>query len=515
MPPPTTARRPRTSASVLPAPAPVPASGGSEILPHDRLQWVEAWGMADRVMGYVHRPSTVEGIRRVFEIARRTRKTIALRGAGRSYGDAALEAEQIILDLTRFNRILDWNPDTGIIRVESGATIQQIWEYAIEDGWWPAVVPGTMYPTVGGAAGMNIHGKNNFRVGTFGDNIIEFAILLPTGEVRRCSRERNADLFHAAIGGFGMLGVFLDITLKMKRIHSGVLDVRSLCVPNLREMTRQLEREESRWDYMVGWVDCFPTGRDLGRGILHYARQLKPGEDPAPANSLRMENQALPENLFGVIPKSIMWRFTKPLVNRWGMWAVNTAKYHLTRLGVAEKPQFYQSHAAFQFLLDYIPNWKFSYLPGGLIQYQSFLPKDAAAEVFERQIRLMHRRGIVSYLGVFKRHRPDPFLMTHGLDGFSLALDFPVTASNRSALWRMADEFNRMTIEAGGRLYFAKDSTMKPGTVFRYMPPASVAKFLALKAECDPEGILSTALWRRVFGSTHAAQALVRERAAM
>src|SRR5205807_1127097 len=153
---------------------------------------------------YVFRPSTEAGIREVFNLARCRGLKVGLRGAGRSYGDASLSAEHICLDLTRMNRILDWNPETGIIQVEPGVTIRQLWQYVIEDGWWPYVVPGTMFPTIGGCAAMNIHGKNNWRVGPIGDHILEFEIMLPTGEVRHCSREENPELFHAAIGGFGM-----------------------------------------------------------------------------------------------------------------------------------------------------------------------------------------------------------------------------------------------------------------------------------------------------------------------
>jgi len=56
-------------------------------------------------------------------------------------------------------RILDWTPDTGRITVEPGVTIRQLWQYAIGDGWWPPVVSGTMFVSLGGAAGMNIHGQ--------------------------------------------------------------------------------------------------------------------------------------------------------------------------------------------------------------------------------------------------------------------------------------------------------------------------------------------------------------------
>src|SRR5258708_23391938 len=111
-------------------------------------------------------------------------------------------------------RILEWNPATGIIKMEPGVTLRQLWQYTIGDGWWPPVVSGTMFVTMGGAAAMNFHGKNNFKTGPIGDHIIEFDLLLPTGEVLTCSRHVNRDIFFAAISGFGMLGCFTRICLQ-------------------------------------------------------------------------------------------------------------------------------------------------------------------------------------------------------------------------------------------------------------------------------------------------------------
>jgi decaprenylphospho-beta-D-ribofuranose 2-oxidase len=381
--------------------------------------------------------------------------------------------------------------------VEPGVTIRQLWQYTIEDGWWPYVVPGTMYPTIGGTAAMNIHGKNNFAVGPIGDHILAFELLQPTGEIKRCTRTENAELFHAAIGGFGMLGCFTSLTLELKKVSSGNLRVEPISTRNLDEIFRVFEERREQADYLVGWIDCFSRGEALGRGLIHQANYLASDEDPAPAQSLRVEKQELPDTILGLFPKSITWRFMKPLVNNFWMRLVNAAKYHSGRLASGQR--HLESHAGFAFLLDYVPNWKWAYRPGGLIQYQSFVPAEKALEVFRAQIELQQKRGIVAYLGVFKRHRPDPFLMTHAVDGYSLALDFKVTARNRRQLWDLAADMDSLVTAAGGRFYFAKDSTLSHASLAGYLEEERVQKFLALKQQCDPEGILETDLYRRIF----------------
>lgn len=469
-----------------------------KVLPNDCLESVEAWGMADSSMSYVFRPTTVKQIGDVFDLARRTGRTIGPKGGGRCYGDAFQNAEGITLDLGRMNRILSWDPENGIVETEPGVRLADLWRYIIGDGWWPTVVSGTMFTTIGGCLGMNIHGKNAYEVGPFGNCVEEFDLLTPDGTSRTVTRENDPVLFHGAISGFGQLGVMTRIKLRTKKIYSGLMKIEAKRTRDFDEMIDAFEERADTQDYMVGWVDCFPMGKNLGRGEMHFATHFEPGEDPAPAQTLRVDAQELPDTFFGILPKSIMHLGMKPILNDFGMRALNFAKYLAQLRPGAAKP-YTQSHAEFAFLLDYIPNWKQAYAPGGLIQYQSFVPKRHAAKVFAEQIRLSARRGIYPYLGVTKKHITDDFLISHGVDGYSLALDYPVTAANHDRLWKLCYEMDEVVLAAGGRFYFAKDSTMRPGTAQRYLPKENLEKFFALKNQCDPTGMLSSNLYRRLF----------------
>lgn len=469
-------------------------------MPMEHLERVDAWGMNTSVLSYVYRPTTVEGIREIYALARKHGKTIGMRGGGRSYGDASLAAENISLDLSRMNRVLEWNPKTGVIAIEPGVTLRQLWQYCVGDGWWPPVVSGTMFVTMGGAAAMNYHGKNNFKMGPIGEHILEFDLLTPKGDLITCSRAQRPDLFHAAIGGFGMLGTFTRLVIQMHHVESGLVSVYAFSTQNFAEIVREFETRRHEADYLVGWIDCFATGKALGRGQVHEAHYLRHGEDCNPAQTLRVENQELPDTLFGLIPKSIMWRLMKPIANPLGMRLLNTAKFFASNT-IGNNKWVRQSHAGFAFLLDYVPNWKWSYKPGGLIQYQSFVPAETAEACFSAQIELCQKEGLIPWLGVFKRHRKDAFLMTHSVDGYSLALDFPVTAKNRARLWALTAKLNQIVLQAGGRFYFAKDSTLDANSAETYLGAEALQEFARLKQECDPENRLQTDLSKRLFGN--------------
>src|SRR5690606_17904133 len=201
--------------------------------------------------------------------------------------------------------------------------------------------------------------------------------------------------------------------------------------------------------------------------------------------------------LSGVVPKGWIWP---------GMWCafhfgavplVNRLKYRAGyREGLASP--YPQSHGAFHFLLDYVPRWHWMARPGGLIQFQPFVPAHAAARVLRRIVELAQAAGIVPYLGVLKRHRPDPFLMTHAVDGFSMAMDFgvPTGAAARRRMWELTWRMAVVVLDAGGRFYYAKDATLLASSFERSHGDAAERRFLELKERVDPDGVLQTELSR-------------------
>jgi len=450
---------------------------------------LENFGHSLSAPSYRFQPKTSDEIYEAFQLAKKTGLTVTLRGAGRSYNDAAMNGGGIVLDLTGMNQILEWDSGSGVVRCEAGVTLEQLWKKVLPAGWWPPVVSGTMHTTLGGCLGANIHGKNNFRLGTIGEHVTEFTAILPTGAEITCSPKKNADLFYSMISGLGMLGVITTVTLQMKKIDSGLIEVHAWPTRTLEEQLTSLEGGAPDHDYIVGWLDTVT----IGHGQIHAANYVHDDPDPA---KLQVSYQSLPGRLFGVMPKGLLHYFMTPFFNNPGAWLINTGKY----LASLRRHTFRQSHAAFHFLLDYIPKWELSYGRNGLIQYQSFLPRETALRTWTEMLATAKQRGLPSYLGVSKRHRPDDFLLSHALDGFSLALDFKVTDRNRAPLSELLQEFDRMVLEAGGRFYFAKNSETSAETTRVFLGDEAVEKFKKLKKRTDPNGLLESDLYRRIFG---------------
>ncbi|CAN5498602.1 FAD-binding oxidoreductase [soil metagenome] len=466
------------------------------LIPPDRMARLQGYGRRTHADGYLYRPTNLEEIREIFVLARESGHQVVLRGAGRSYGDANIAAETIVLDITRMRRILSWNPETGVIDCEGGVTIEQLWRTTIEDSYWPPVVSGTMYPTLAGALAMNIHGKNNFCAGTLGEHVLEIDVLYPTGKLETLTREQ--DRFYDITSSAGSLGVITRVKLKTKRIESGDVKLLSLACKGWEDQFRILQQYEDQADYMVSWVDCFARGKGQGRGQIHIA--WYPHELESSAAGLRPEAQDLPDTIMGFWPKSTVWRVLKLFNNRFGMNFVNSAR-HNAASALANGKMHWQSLVGFSFLLDYVPNWRNAYLPGGFIQYQSFVPREKAHEVFAAQLSLQQKAGLVSFLGVLKRHRADnrPFLFSHAVDGYSLALDFKVTTRNWAKLQSLCHDMNEVVVAAGGRFYFAKDSTLRPKDIQASLGTETLDRFRQLKQELDPANLLTSGLAQRLL----------------
>ena len=443
----------------------------------------------------VAQPDCTAEIHELFRLVRGRGQTVSVRGAGRSYSEAALNTGGVVMETSRLVRITEWDSGTGIATVQPGVTLRDLWRKVLPDGWWPPVVSGTMHTTVGGCLAANIHGKNNFRLGTFGEHVVRFTAALPDGREISCSPEQNSDFFYAMIGSFGLLGVFTSVTLRLKRVASGLIDVCSFPVANLSEQLQALEEGARQHDYAVGWLDATVGGTSMGRGQVHVGSHLADGDDPDPVSGMTLEEQLLPNKILGVLPRRMVPHLMKPLIFNQGMRLLNSAKYYA---GFRDK-RYRQSHAAFHFLLDYVPDWEKSYGRGGLVQYQSFIPRETALGAFADMLAIGQRMRLPSYLAVVKRHRPDPFLVSYGVDGFSLALDFKITDKNRLRLGAMFREFDKVVLSAKGRFYLAKNVDTPRDVVSQSTDPSKVEVLKSMRVDADPECLLQSDLARRAF----------------
>ncbi|MBC6976173.1 FAD-binding oxidoreductase [Bacillus sp. Xin] len=139
---------------------------------------------------------------------------ISIAGMQHSQGGQTYYPNGTVLNMKGYNKILDFDPEKKRIRVQSGMTWDDIQKKVNSYGLAVQVMQSQNIFTVGGSLSVNVHGRD-IRHEALIDTVESFRLLTADGTVKNVSREENADLFPYVIGGYGLFGVILDVTLKL------------------------------------------------------------------------------------------------------------------------------------------------------------------------------------------------------------------------------------------------------------------------------------------------------------
>lgn len=408
--------------------------------------------------------------------------TCIARGQGRSYGDAALNAHGTVVLTERVGRLLELDTETGILRAEAGATLDHVLQAVVPHGWFPPVVPGTRFVSLGGCVAADVHGKNQHRAGSFGHHVLSLQLILANGSRVRCSRDDNPELFTATIGGMGLTGIIGEIRLQLTRIETASLQVQYRRTTDLQHTLALFEDPDWDDDHTVAWIDCLTGGAQMGRGVVSRAHHATAAELADADEPLRLHARA-PRNVPFDLPGWVLNRHSLGLYNR---------LYYRRHAGLeSARSEHCLQHF---FPLDGIGQWNRLYGRRGFVQYQCLLPSESAPTGLPALLQELKHHGIPVFLAVLKRFTGDGAgLLSFPTPGYTLALDMPVGAPD---LFDALARLDRQVIEQGGRVYLAKDARLD-AAAFRAMYPR-YEEWLQIKREVDPDNRIQSSLSRRL-----------------
>lgn len=406
--------------------------------------------------------------------------TIA-RGLGRSYGDAAINAGGQVLGLTKLDRYLAFDPETGTLVCEAGVSLGRIIQDFAPRGWFPMITPGTKYVTVGGCIANDVHGKAHHAQGCFSTSVDAITVLLASGDVVRASRSENSDLFWATFGGMGLLGVVLTATLRLRPIETTYFRQKAIRAGNLVEMLSVLDAEGQAEPYSVASLDVIARGEHLGRGILTVGDHARRDELPA---SLSGD----PLRVSGPPKLSLPFELPELTLNPLSIRIVNAAIAQMMK----SAPR-YSHYDKFFYPLDLAHHWNRAYGKRGFTQYQFVIPLEDGLARLRPIMDAILSSGQLPFLNVLKRMGAEgEGLLSFPREGYTFAIDFPV----RDGTVQLCRRLDAMVLEAGGRIYLGKDSYVEPAT-FRAMYPR-FERWLEIKRRYDPQSVFTSDLARRV-----------------
>jgi decaprenylphospho-beta-D-ribofuranose 2-oxidase len=404
----------------------------------------------------------------VRELCEMTRSgSFIARGNGACYGDASLNA-QTILSTLKFDNILQFDEQKGIITCQTGITFDTLLNFLIPKGWFLPVTPGTKYITLGGAVASDIHGKNHHVDGSFGNHILNMELLLASGEVVSCNKENNPDLFMATCGGMGLTGVVLVVTFRLKKIETAYINQVSIKARNLDEIFDLFEKYKDT-TYSVAWIDCLQGGSSLGRSLLMVGEHAK----RADTNVTELLRYIGSEQKL-----SVPITFPNFVLNKYSIKLFNFFFYYKQFKKIQKSIVTFDK---FFYPLDFIKKWNRMYGNRGFVQYQFVLPLENSRVGLHKILEEINQQGMGSFLAVLKLFGESEGLMSFPMKGYTLALDFPI----RDGLFDFLDKLDKIVLQQGGRIYLTKDARMKKEMFWQTYP--NVEKFKNILKKYNPD----------------------------
>jgi decaprenylphospho-beta-D-ribofuranose 2-oxidase len=452
--------------------APIAASESS-VTPRHAV--VSGWGRTGPAAVSSVRPVDVMAARRVLRelstgLGGWGRGAIS-RGMGRSYGDAAQRHGGVVIDTTALTAF-ELDGERGSVRAQGGVTLGRLLAVLEGAGWVLPVVPGTQHVSVGGAIAADIHGKNHAAAGTFGAHVEAVDLLTAGGELRELTVDHDPDVLRATVGGMGLTGVIVSASIRLKPLPGPLLSVDTDSVTSLDDALALLDGPGG--EYRVAWLDLL--GPSPARGIVTRAAHVDADPRAVPRPGATTVHGRL----------SVPGRWPDGLLHPRLVRAYNAYRFRRTPRRRTAAPESYGAH---MFPLDGLEAWPRLYGSAGLVQYQFVVPK-GREDVLARVIGRLRGSAVPCYLAVLKDFGPAAEApLSFPLAGWTLALDMPGDAPGLAA---MLDTFDEWVVEAGGRVYLAKDGRVRRD-VFAAMYPRA-EEWRAIRDRVDPDGVWSSDL---------------------
>lgn len=189
-------------------------------------------------------------------------------GSNLSYTPLSFEKGSLSINLKRFNRIINFNLKKKEITVEAGITLAELLNFTLKHNLWLPQLPGYPLITLGGAVATNAHGKSCQTHGTIRNAIKNILIFHSKNGWLNLSELENKEIFDLTIGGIGLTGSIINITLKLKEIKSKSFITKKIKTFSIEDCIKNLEiisKKKNSFIYSWNMADNF---EDFGKGFI-------------------------------------------------------------------------------------------------------------------------------------------------------------------------------------------------------------------------------------------------------
>lgn len=429
----------------------------------------------------VYAVATPRSLAELQQALRDTRLPVSIGGGHFSMGGQTASPGSLHLDMRGMNRVLAFDPGARTIRVEAGIRWCDIQRFIDPHGLSVKIMQTYANFTVGGALSVNAHGRY-MGLGPVVMSVSAIVLVLADGSVQQASPGHNAELFYAAIGGYGAIGIIAEAELQL--------------VDNVRVERRH--RKMTTRDYL-GWFDAQVHGRpeavfhnaDLYPPHYTRARAVTWVETDRPATAPRLQplrNSYLPELL-------VMWSVSETPFGKF------RREFLIDPLLYARRKVHWRNYEAGYDVAELEPLER---RERTYVLQEYFVPHDRLPE-FVPRMRSILRRHRVNAINISIRHAladPGTLLAWARGETFAFVLYHKQrtrdNARERVGVWTR--ELIDAVIECGGTYYLPYQPHATHEQFHRAYPRAR--ELFALKRRLDPDYRLHGALWDKYYQPT-------------
>jgi FAD/FMN-containing dehydrogenase len=457
----------------------------------------------------VARPENEAVCRELLTFCKQNRLSVCARGGGFSYGDIILNDRNVLLDTSKMSRIIDFDESRGLVTVEPGVRIIDIFRAVLHRRLTLAASPSASTITVAGAIGANVNGKDAWRTGNFGDQVVDVKLMVASGEVLHIDRTSNPELFRAVVGGMGLLGIIVQATLRLRKIPSPYLEISRTPAPNVAALLQYLEHVERTSDFAVVWLDTCARGSRLGRGVVHATKWIERESNSeelrtrVAASLERLEARLRQARVLSPVTELVvtsMLQFQKSSVCFFNALYFNWCKLRQRLRSADNNESFLRYNFDASFM---IPSAAAVCGPRGYTIQLAF-PRSEAKEAITDFIRLCQDSPCLPAKLIMRVHRRDDYLISFSEDGYSLNLELHPKRRHERRMRRFVDDLIECVIRYGGKVHLAKDHVLTRDQFQRLFP--EFRRFLQIKERLDPDELFQSDMYRRLIRDANVGQ---------
>jgi decaprenylphospho-beta-D-ribofuranose 2-oxidase len=369
----------------------------------------------------------------------RTKRFAVARGAGLSYAAASFGRDSVSVDMSSFDRVLAFCDKTGVVEVEAGISIGNLYDFLMGRNFYLPIQPGHGQISIGGCIAADVHGKNQFRDGTFVRQVESLKLFHPHHGIVDVSEANQPSLFQATCGGYGTTGIIISARLRCVRVPGNAVEVHTLKVATVHEGVAKLRSLAIDNDFVYSWHDFTQLSSQFGRGYVVAGKFVS-----LPATSTKLLR--VPQ-----IPLESGRKWPVGIFSVWTARVINTA--HLI---AREQNMKHTTLHETLFPIHGSEHYFHAFGKSGFHEFQALVPHGRFDEYVAgiKAARAYYRVPIT--LAAAKLFSGTSALCRFDGTGVCLAINFPRN--------RLSDEFlsrlDHLLLEVGGRPNPIKDSRL-------------------------------------------------------